>query len=133
MPTSHRAIAVARDLDSIFSVPRMQRVWRDVIRLGLRKQPLSDLHDFLDVHRSLIPYLQTLRSEVLSGQYRPMPPEITLLEKQDGIPRRLCLPAPADAILLQTLVQVLEEAITSAQPHPNAYYSQSHAPRLKVL
>ena len=64
----------------------------------------------------------------MSGRYRPLPPEITLLEKRDGIPRRLYLPAPADAILLQSLVQVLERAIAAGQPHPNAYYSQTHAP-----
>jgi len=106
----------------------MHRVWRDTVRTGLRRQTLADLHDFLDVHRNLRPYLQALRSEVLAGQYRPLPPEITLLEKRDGIPRRLCLPAPGDAILLQTLVDVLEQAIAAGQPHPNAYYSQSHAP-----
>ena len=106
----------------------MSRAWRATVRTGLRRQPLSDLHDFLDVHRNLTPYLEALRSEVLSGQYRPSPPEITLLEKRGGIPRRLVLPSAADAILLQTLVNVLEKEIKADQPHPNAYYSQSHAP-----
>jgi len=128
VPTSQHSQIVARDLDSTFSVPRMKRVWRDHVRTGLRRQPLSDLHDFLDVHRNLKPFLQVLRSEVLGGNYRASIPETVLLEKRDGIPRRLSLPAPADAILLQTIVEILEKAIAAAQPHPNAYYSQSHAP-----
>ena len=40
----------------------------------------------------------------------------------------MVLPSAADAILLQTLVNVLEKEIKTHQPHPNAYYSQSHAP-----
>ena len=129
MAVSHHSKIVARDLDGVFSVPNMRRAWTKAVRTGLRRQPLADLHDFLDVHRNLTPYLQALRSEVLGGQYRPLPPEITLLEKQDGIPRRLCLPGPADAILLQTLVDVLQPAIAAQQPHSNAYYSRSHAPQ----
>lgn len=129
MSVSYNSAVVARDLDTVFTVPGMRRVWTKTVRTALRRQPLADLHDFLDVHRNLTPYLQALRSEVLSGQYRPLPPEITLLEKHDGIPRRLCLPAPADAILLQTLVDILQSAIAAKQPHPNAYYSQSHSPQ----
>jgi hypothetical protein len=127
MPLSHPSTRVARDLDWIFSVQRMERVWKRDIRTGLRRQPLADLHDFLDVHRNLVPYLRALRNEVLTGQYKPQPPEISLLEKRDGIPRRLSLPSPGDAILLQAIVEVLEGAIAESQPHPNAYYAQSHS------
>lgn len=128
MPITHHGAAVSRDLDAVFTVRSMRQAWKETVRAGLRRQPLADLHDFMDVHRNLNPYLATLRSEVLSGQYRPQPPEITLLEKRDGIPRRLGLPAPADAILMQTIVNMLEPAIASGQPHPNAFYAQSHAP-----
>ena len=128
MPVSHQSSIVARDLDDVFSIPRMRSAWQDTVRTGLRRQPLADLHDFLDVHRNLEPYLRTLRTEVLTGNYRPLPPEIILIEKRDGIPRRLCLPAPADAILLQTVADALEPAIRAQQPHANAYYSRSHAP-----
>jgi len=129
MPVSHHSAVVARDLDAVFSIPRMRAAWKNTVRPGLRHQPLTDLHDFLDVHRNLDSYLLTIRTEVLAGQYRPLPPEIILIEKRDGIPRRMCLPGPADAILLQTIVDVLEPVIKTQQPHPNAYYSRSHAPQ----
>lgn len=128
MSISHHAGAVARDLDAVFTVPQMARAWKAHVRPGLRRQPLADLHDFLDVHRNLTPYLRALRSEVLAGQYRPQPPEVALQEKRDGIPRRLNLPAPADAVLLQTIVTLLEAAVADSQPHPNAYYARSHGP-----
>ncbi len=129
MPVSHRSAIVARDLDTVFTIPRMRAAWQKTVRTGLRRQPLTDLHDFLDVHRNLDHYLLTLRTEVVTGQYRPLPPEIILVEKRDGIPRRMTLPGPADAILLQTVVDALEPAIKTEQPHPNAYYSRSHAPQ----
>src|SRR6266403_2229318 len=111
MPIAHHSPSVSRDLDSVFSVPRMRAASLKTVRTGLRRQSLTDLHDFLDVHRNLDSYLLTVRTEVLTGQYRPLPPEVILVEKRDGIPRRMCLPGPADAILLQTLVDALELAI----------------------
>src|SRR2546425_3600576 len=120
------------DLDYTFAVPKMERVWRRTIRTGLRHQALNDLHDFLDVHRHLKSYLKTLRSDVLSGSYRPHPPEVVLLEKRDGISRRLMLPSPGDALLLQTIVEALEPEIKKKQPHANAFYSRSHdRPRIE--
>ncbi len=126
MPLRHHTGTIARDLEAVFSVPAMHRAWRNAVRTGLRRQALTDIHDFLDVHLNILHYLQALRAEVLSGQYRPSPPEITLEEKRIGIPRRICIPSPSDAILLQTLVDTLERAIASRQPHPNAYYSRAH-------
>ncbi|MFN7961450.1 MAG: hypothetical protein U0002_09280 [Thermoanaerobaculia bacterium] len=116
-------------LAAVFHVNQMRRAWKTQVRDGLRRQPLPDLHDFLDVHRNLEPYLEALRDEVLSGQYRPQPAELALLEKRNGVPRRLSIPAPADAILLQTVVTALEKAILSSQPHSNAFYSRTHPVR----
>src|SRR5262249_18327595 len=103
-----------------------ENVWKKTIRTGLRQQAISDLHDFLDVHRHLKSYLKTLRRDVISGNYRPNPPEVILLEKRDGISRRLMLPSPGDALLLQTIVETLEPEIKKKQPHPSAFYSRSH-------
>lgn len=102
----------------------MRRVWQDV-RQHLRKQSLQDLHDYLDIHRNLTPFLQRVRKTVIGGAYRPAPAEIIRLEKRDGIFRRIPLPAPADVLLFQTLVQALEADLLLKQPTKNAYYSRS--------
>ena len=49
------------------------------------------------------------------------------MEKKLGIPRRLVIPAATDALVLQTLIDVLEKQIKTKQPTGNAYYSRSHA------
>jgi hypothetical protein len=123
---SARAERYSIDLDQAFTVGRMRRVWKNTVRTGLRGQAVEDLHDYLDVHRNLDPFLERLRALVTSGRYRPSPAEVVTLEKGDGISRRLLLPWPGDAILLQTLVEVIEPVIRAQQPTANAFYSRSH-------
>ena len=48
-----RAQSLAIDLDYALGVPRMVSVWKSVVRSGLRRQPLADMHDFLDIHRNV--------------------------------------------------------------------------------
>ena len=123
-----RATQLWLDLDDAFSVEALMRAWKKSVRTGLRKQPFKDLHDYLDVHRHLRRFSERLRSDVLSGYYRPDSPEFALLEKRDGITRRLAIPGPADALALQCIVDALEERLKENQPSPNAYYSRSHTP-----
>lgn len=114
------------DLERTFSASRMQRVWKKTVHRGLRQQHIQDLHDYLDIHRSIRTYVHHLRAEVLAGRYRPQAPEVIRLEKRDGISRRILLPSPGDALVLQTLVEVFEPTIKERQPTRNAYYSRSH-------
>ncbi len=125
MPT-RRAARLSLDLDRTFSAPRMQRVWTQTVRTGLRRQAIHDLHDFLDVHRNLRSYIERLRTDIVGGRYRPRAPEVIRLEKRDGICRRILLPSPGDALILQTLVEVFQPLIKAKQPTENAYYSRSH-------
>lgn len=117
----------ALDLDSVFTVPRMESVWKDTVRRGLREQAILDLHDHLDFHRSLQEYVVALRQEILEGTYKPRRPLVVRTEKAWGIPRRLQQPAPEDALVLQTLVEEISSTIEAKQPSKSAYYSRSHA------
>lgn len=128
MPATTHPQTVQRDLSQVLSVAAMERAWRNTVRNGLRRQPLKDIHDHLDVHRNLAQFVAAVRADVLSGTYRPQPPEISLLEKRDGIPRRLLIPSPADALVLQAIVDALELALIRGQPHPNAFYARTHTP-----
>lgn len=114
------------DLDSALSEARMTDAWRKTVRTGLRNQPLKDLHDFFDVHRNISSTVKRLRADVLGGAYRPSPPQFASLDKRDGIFRRIPIPEPQDALLLQTIVEAIEPTLKSHQPSSQAYYSRSH-------
>ena len=126
--SGHLAIGRPVDLAEALTPAAMKRAWKTV-RMGLRSQPVQDLHDFLDVHRTFDAFANRVRGDVLSGVYRPASAEFALLEKRDGITRRLAIPEPRDALLLQCVVEVLESKLKSVQPSPNAYYSKSHTPK----
>lgn len=128
MPT-HRGAQLSNSLETTFSASRMRAAWQNTIRPGLRKQVVPDIHDYLDTHRNISAYVEGLRERIISGKYRPGPMEVITLEKRDGICRRLLLPSAADALILQTLVEVFEPPILEHQPNTNAYYSRSHVGR----
>lgn len=123
-----RAQDLAIDLDQALQVKKIVAVWKKAVRTGLRSQPIEDLHDFLDIHRNIEAFANRLRQDVLAGRYRPASPEFVHLEKRDGIPRRLAVPEPADALLLQCVVEAIEPAVKEGQRSKNVYYSRSHMP-----
>lgn len=121
-------------LREVFTRARMERAWKASVRPGLRRQTQVDMHDYLDVHRNLGPYLDHLRADVITGRHRPAEAALTRLEKQNGITRRIPLPSPSDAIVLQTIVDALEPRIKRWQPTRSAFYSRSHrAPSVEDL
>ncbi|WP_055074868.1 RNA-directed DNA polymerase [Pseudanabaena sp. 'Roaring Creek'] len=129
MHENQRKQSLYLDLDNAFQPKQIVKVWKDTVRNGLRKQPLEDLHDFLDIHRNILPFADRLRKDVIDGRYKPSSPEFVHLEKRDGIPRRLAIPEPSDALALQCIVEVLESELKKAQPSQNAYYSRTHTPK----
>ncbi|MEM9817568.1 MAG: RNA-directed DNA polymerase [Cyanobacteria bacterium P01_D01_bin.6] len=128
MQGTRRTQTLSLDLDYAFKPQKIVKVWKNTVRYGLRKQALEDLHDFLDIHRNIQAFAERLRKDILDGYYKPSSPEFVHLEKRDGIPRRLAIPEPADALALQCIVEVLESELKKFQPSPNAYYSRTHTP-----
>lgn len=128
MQGTQRTKNLSLDLDYAFQTNKIVKVWKDTVRKGLRNQALEDMHDFLDIHRNIKPFADRLRQDVLDGHYKPSCPEFVHLEKRDGIPRRLAIPKPVDALALQCIVEVLEGELKEAQPSKNAYYSRTHTP-----
>jgi hypothetical protein len=128
MQGTQRTHNLSLDLDYAFKTKRIIKAWKSTVRNALRKQSLNDLHDFLDVHRNIHPLAERLRKDVLDGYYKPSSPQFVHLEKRDGIPRRLAIPEPSDALALQCIVEVLESELKKAQPSQNAYYSRTHKP-----
>jgi hypothetical protein len=128
MQGTQRAQNLFLDLDYAFQSQKIIKVWKNTVRYGLRKQPLEDIHDFLDIHRNIQVFASRLRKDVLDGHYIPSSPEFVHLEKRDGISRRLAIPEPADALALQCIVEVLESELKKAQPSQKSYYSRTHTP-----
>jgi hypothetical protein len=126
MPTATPRLISLR---GVFTKPNMLRAWKRTVRNGLRGQAFGDLHDYLDVHRNIGAFVWRLRADVVTGRYRPAEPTVVRLEKRLGIDRRLMLPAPADALVLQTIVDVIEPRLLRREPTQNAYYARSHMPR----
>lgn len=121
------AASRALALEDVFAVHRLEGVWKAKVRGALRAQPITDLHDYLDVHRNLRAYASRVRDLVLTGRYRPTPPEVTMSEKAEGVCRRLLLPSATDALVLQVLTEVLTPIVDRWQPTKNAYYSRRQA------
>ena len=115
-------------LAAALSHGRLRLAWQNTVRHGLRRQGLSDFHDYLDVQRRLPLLVARLHDEVVAGTYRPKEPEFVTMEQKQGIVRRLVIPSPEDSILLQALIDSIEKDVLAAQPTKNAYYTRSHAP-----
>lgn len=113
-------------LEEIFSVPHLKKVWSKTVRQGLRRQAVRDLHDYLDVHSNASAFFRRVRTDILTGNYRPREPDPATLEKKLGLKRTLLIPSAADALVLQAIVDSIEALLRNAQPHDNAYYSRTH-------
>lgn len=124
----HRSQKLALTLDAALSISRLEKTWRKTVRNGLRRQPCTDLHDYLDIHRNIRSICETLRADVLSGHHRASAPEFVTLEKRDGVSRRLAIPSPQDALVVQSIIDVLEPVLLSKKPTERAYYSRTHQP-----
>ena len=112
-------------LESCFSISNMKKAWQ-IVKEGMRKQTLLDLHDYYDFHKNKNCLIEIIQSKIIKGNYKPKPPQIIRLEKKYGICRHLQIPSPEDALVLQTIVETLSPLIKNAQPSERAYYSRSH-------
>ena len=104
----------------------MKKAWK-IVRQGMRKQTLLDLHDYYDFHKNQDRLIETIRTEIMRGDYKPKLPQIIRLEKKYGVCRHIQIPSPEDALVLQTIVETLAPLISKAQVSKRAYYSRSHS------
>jgi hypothetical protein len=115
-------------LRSVFTRPNMERSWRRTVRHGMRNQAFQDLYDYLDIHRHIGAFVWRLRADVISGRYRPNEATVMHHEKRHGISRRIMLLHPADALILQTVIDVIEPRLLRRRPTRTSYYARSHQP-----
>jgi hypothetical protein len=123
---TYRADALSEDLQRIVAKSQVINAWKNSVRPGLRDQILPDLHDHLDFHRNIDGIASRISVDVSSGRYRPATPEFVTQEKKDGVARRMAVPDPIDALVLQCIVDKLEPQLKGVQPTNRAYYSRRH-------
>jgi hypothetical protein len=106
---------------------RIKKAWKTA-RIGLRNQPLVDLHDYLDTHRNLSDLVTRLQKDVSGGTFHARESEVVRLEKSIGVCRRLVLPSAIDAVVLQAIVDYVEPQLLAASKTKSAYYNRTHQP-----
>lgn len=115
-----------KEIEAVFSVSQMERVWSKYVREGLRKQEIPDLHDFNDYHWNRTELFRSLNNSLCSGTYTPQKSIPVRVEKRLGVARTLVVPAVEDCIVLQCLVEALIPTALSKQPSNHAFFSRSH-------
>jgi hypothetical protein len=115
-------------LAAALSQARLRNAWKSTVRPGLRKQAIGDLHDYLDVHRRISAVAARIHNEVVAGTYRVNEPQFVTWEKSNGITRRIVIPSPEDAIVLQAIIDSIQTPVLAAAGTENAFYARSHAP-----
>lgn len=111
-------------LSGFFERKKVSSIWRKVVRGQLRKLDFKDLYDHYDFNYNIEERAAVIRNELLNGTYRVSLPLIYRLEKKFGVCRHIVIPQPADALLLQVLVEHVADQIVKHQPTENAFYSR---------
>ncbi|MCS3853766.1 hypothetical protein GGP78_000416 [Salinibacter ruber] len=117
-----------KKLSDEISTKRLSLAWKNTVRHGLRNQALSDLYDYMDIHRNVEDVCERIKSQIMSETFTVDSYEVVSKEKSKGICRKIVIPSAEDAIVMQCLVDRLESDILDKEPTKSAYYSRSHTP-----
>lgn len=129
--TARFEIERQKQLASVFTKQKLVDVWKSLVRQQLRRQNITDTHDYYDFHSTIDTQADAIIERVLNGQYRPEAPIIYKLEKKLGICRHMMIPSPSDALVFQVLSDALYGELMKAQPSKQAYYARDrHSLRL---
>lgn len=74
---------------------------------GNEKTNFTWFTDYYDFHTNQDRLIETIKTEIIRGDYKPKPPQIIRREKKYGVCRHIQIPSPEDALVLQTIVETL--------------------------
>jgi Reverse transcriptase (RNA-dependent DNA polymerase) len=111
-------------LSGMLDKDRVSKVWRRIVRDQLRGLDIKDIYDHYDFNFNIEDRVVAIRNDILNGTYKTAAPLIYRIEKKYGICRHLVIPNPADALVLQVLVESVADQIIEKQPSDNAFYSR---------
>lgn len=112
-----------------FSKEKLKVTWRQKVKHQLRGAEIRDIFDNYDFNFSIEKRAETIRADILDGGYKALKPLVVKVEKKMGICRHLIIPHPSDALIMQTLSEVIFESIDDWQPSVNAFYSRDRSAR----
>lgn len=111
-------------LSGILNTDTVSTVWRKIVRNQLRSLDIKDIFDHYDFNFNIEDRAVAIRNDILNGTYKPVAPLIYRVEKKYGVCRHMVIPSPADALILQVLVESVADQIIAKQPSSNAFYSR---------
>jgi len=123
-PTERFFVKRKKQLEEVFNESSLIKTWRKIVRKQMRSLDILDLHDYYDFNYRIEERAKNIVKSILNGRYKAHPPLIFKVEKKLGICRHLMLPNPSDALVLQTIVESISEAINYSKPTEKAYYSR---------
>src|SRR5216684_3074347 len=120
-----------KQLEKIFTSPKLTELWRKVVKEQMRSMEVRDLHDYYDFNYSVEARTRAICDVISSGFYRASPPLVYRSEKKLGVTRHMLVPSPQDTLVLQALTEALYVDMKGAQPSAHAYYARArHTVRL---
>src|SRR5216684_6196454 len=114
-----------KQLEKIFTSPKLTELWRKVVKEQMRSMEVRDLHDYYDFNYSVEARTRAICDVISSGFYRASPPLVYRSEKKLGVTRHMLVPSPQDTLVLQALTEALYTEVKSAQPSAHAYYARA--------
>jgi len=112
-----------KELEAIFALDNLKRVWRHKVRASLKTSYIQDPIEFLDFHIGLDANTLRLRKLVCDGTYRPSSNQRVLVEKSKGLCRQIVIPSVDDAIVLQVLSDALYVFIKHKAPTAKSFFA----------
>lgn len=113
-----------KTLNDVFEKTIATKIWRSTVRNQLRDLDIKDLYDHYDFNFNIEDRIQAIKASMLDGSYNVSTPLIYKTEKKYGICRHMVIPQPADALILQCLVERVSPSVLKKQPSKNAFYSR---------
>ena len=111
-------------LENIFAKRNIVETWRNIVKDQIRSLDIKDLYDYYDFNYNIEERAESIRNEILEGNYKSKSILVYKLEKKFGICRHMVIPQPSDALILQVITDSIVENVLKIQPSSKTYYSR---------
>jgi|HubBroStandDraft_5_1064220.scaffolds.fasta_scaffold48279_2 hypothetical protein len=114
-------------LSKVFRPESLYATWKKRLWTAVRQQKFPDLLEYYDYNRNIGVHARRLCPLVVSGNFKPSAPLLLEVGKADQLVRRLQIPHPDDAVVLQAIAEAFLPFVKKEQKTANAYFSRTHS------